>query len=464
MVRSALAAALLVVAACAADASAPDIGFDARQSLCPDEVHCINRGVSTHQASGVTVIHKRIAGEPLVSVRIAFDGGSARWTPRIAYAEHMLMLVQTWWGSSQYATTWDDELSRIGAKVSIRSGVDYAVISLTVPAVHFVEGWRMLASAVVTPPIPTPGSEAMAHLRVVERHAYDTAQDDASSAANSAAWKLFANAHPYRMRSEKIGVVDSIDSGDLQLAQSDMLRKDRMLVVVVGDVERSRVDELVDSAFDSVAPGNGRETFASPAFAPLDQRAEIIDRSDSPTWYIDGYFAAPPPADPDYPALQLGLSALSARLFDEVRSARALVYEISISASNFRSNYGMLSLATRQPAEAMQAVHAVIDDTLDHGIDADALDAQRALELTSFYESNETPGGIAWTLLDWQLTSGDRKAVDEYLMRLQSVSTEDVDRALQRYVEDLRYGAAGSGAPLSEAALLGSSAAAMTSM
>jgi zinc protease len=444
--------AALLLAACATDPQdAPDIGYEVERSSCADETDCLNRGAHTSHVAGIRVIHKRIAGEPIVAMRIGFDGGAARWTPRQAYAEQMLVTIASWWGSLDRLDSWDEDLARIGASFSAYSGVDYADYALQVPAVHFQEGWSMLTSAVLQPPIP----DDLGHLREVQANAYKTAEDEAEGAAAAAAWRLFAPGHPYRMRLDNVPALDSVITDDVYDAYDAMARRDRMTVVVVGDVERERVEQLVGAGFAELAAGDHAALPEVPAFVPQAQRSQIIDRPDSPTWHIVAYFAAPRATDPDFAALELGLEALSSRLFDEVRSERALVYSIDMAAHNFRRNFGTLSLATEHPVAAMQAVHAVIDDVLANGIDTQQLDAQRALARTGVYAANQTPSNIAATLLDWQLTSGDRAAIDTNMARLDAVSSEDVRRVLAKYLTNLRYGAAGSGDALAESDLVG---------
>ena len=69
--------AFLALAGCTGrdPAPAPSATIDT-SSLCgSDPDTCLNAGATTHDVSGVHVIHKRVKGDPVVALSVLFDGG-----------------------------------------------------------------------------------------------------------------------------------------------------------------------------------------------------------------------------------------------------------------------------------------------------------------------------------------------------------------------------------------------------
>jgi hypothetical protein len=101
----------------------------------------------------------------------------------------------------------------------------------------------------------------------------------------------------------------------------------RMLLVVVGDVTRERVQQLVArrSARCRAAPTAGRRRRRPrPGRRPL-----AAERRDLPTNYVLGYFPGAAAWSPDYFPLRIAAAVLSGRFFAEIRSKRNLSYAVN---------------------------------------------------------------------------------------------------------------------------------------
>ena len=89
----------------------------------------------------------------------------------------------------------------------------------------------------------------------------------------------------------------------------------RMLLVVVGNVERARIEKLVAPTLGTLPHGNYKWT---PPPDPLARPADVVFvQRPLPTNYLLGYYAGPRSTSPDYQALRIATSVLSGRLFTE---------------------------------------------------------------------------------------------------------------------------------------------------
>ena len=447
----------LALGACVADDidSAPEVHFAAEGPSCSASSACVTDRVQISEVEGIDVVHRPLPGSPVVAMSVAFDGGAGRWTAAQAHAEAAVARLSNWYGSKNRIRTWDGDVAGLGATFNAGSGLDYATFTMVAPTVHFEQSWRLLADAVIEPPVEVspPG---LAQIKASFLHEFEAANDEAPSAASQAAWSLLVENHPYALRDDAPHHVPGLTAGDLTAALDEMRRKPRMSVVVVGDVARADVERLVAESFRRLTASGGTPIAALPPFTPNATRAVILDYPEAPAFHVMGFFPAPSPEQPDYAALELGLRVLTARLFNGVRIERGLVYAIGAGVATYRTNYGSLTLSSVEPAAAMEATRAIVDALIAEGIDDAELEGERARYVTAFYQANDTAAGLGHTLLDWRLTTAGAVTADDHLARIATVTADEARAAVARYLPQIRYAAAGPPSiALDEAALAG---------
>ena len=456
----ALLCSLLLLAACAEDDAPPHATFGGGgdERACDEPHACVNARTSETAVHGLRVIHKHMPGEPIASIRLLFDGGASAWSSGGAHAEALAFIMLQWWGGRAHAE--NDEFqaaqARIGAQFSATSGSDFANASLVVPVEYFEQGFELLARTVVTPFFTLElRTEALDHVRSAYRQRFELDEPDA--AAQQGAWGMVFAGHPYNFPAEQLARLGGVGLLAVRTAFDQLRRRERMIVVVAGDVERARVDALVSRELGDVmagAPGLVPLPPAHPS-ADLADRAVVLPYPEAPNWHISACFPAPAPGHPDYLPLLLALGALDARLFDALRSERALVYTTGARLADYRVNWGSLWFSTAKPGEALAVFHTVLREAQSTGFDAAQLADARALYTTEFLAEHERTTSITWTLANWQLTANDRTLADQHLRALEDVTPEDATRVLATYLPELRYAAAGAGEPLDEAMLRG---------
>jgi predicted Zn-dependent peptidase len=159
-------------------------------------------------------------------------------------------------------------------------------------------------------------------------------------------------------------------------------------------------------------------------------------------------------ASPEYAALDLGLSVLDRRLFEEIRDVRGLAYTTGASLSFHRASVGRLWITSDKPLEALPVARQIIAALETAGPSEDELAAARRGRVSELLSSNDTPSGITATLADWELTAGSRGALDAYLIALEQTTPSEVAAVLATYLRDAKTAAAGAGSDLREADLV----------
>ncbi len=204
--------------------------------------------------------------------------------------------------------------------------------------------------------------------------------------------------HPYANRA--VGTVDTISAiqpGDLAPYLARLRDTNRLLLIVVGDVDPAHVIDQAKTAFASVPRGSYVET-------PMPQlhftAAHVTgDPFKLPTNYIQSVFAGPSWADPDFAPLWLGMTLLGDRVFDEVRTKRNLSYA---PAAYFRMSlaapFGVLYVTAVDPNAAMKVMFDEAHRLQTELIPAKELDGSKALFLSGYLQAHETVDGRVYDL------------------------------------------------------------------
>jgi len=133
-----------------------------------------------------------------------------------------------------------------------------------------------------------------------------------------------------------------------------------MLLVVVGNVERGRLEMLVRSTLGKLPAGNYRWT--TPPSVANDRRALVVEAQSLPTNYILGYYAGPPASSNDYNALRIATAVLSGRFFTEIRSKRNLSYAVDAPFVERAIATGGVYVTTVDPEQTLRLMRSELDE------------------------------------------------------------------------------------------------------
>ena len=428
---------------------APPLLTAGTESMCAESsTSCINAGVDSVDIGGVHLIHKRVAGDPIVSVRVLFSATEFDYTPRGTHARQIVRTLLDWRGpdgieADDWARSWAD----IGGALWTLSNVDYAGLGAHSPRPHWETMWDYLANAIAAPPVDSPGwAITQAEL------GYASELDTASAAASIDSWNQLFDGHAYNASRDHRDALGDVTSDDLRETWAQWLTPGNVTVIVVGDVPRDALERKVAATFGAITgdltPGEAGSLASLPA------TASVTTYPGSATWYVSSTFVAPTIADPDWAALYLATRVLSDRLFEEVREKRGLAYTIYSYLTSMRVGYGRLTFSTDRPSETLPIVREVIDDLRMNPPTQAEVDAQRNRYRTSFLSSAATNDGLASILSTYHLVADDRLLADAQFDRLADVTPEDVSNALDTYFHGLQLAAAGDGEALDPEDLL----------
>jgi zinc protease len=248
---------------------------------------------------------------------------------------------------------------------------------------------------------------------------------------------LFAG-HPYALSSEGTErSLASIRRSALLNYLATQFVKSRMLLVVVGNVERSRLETLIHATLGKLPGGNYRWTPPPPA--PNDRRAVVVEPQSLPTNYLMGYYAGPPASSGDYNALRIATAVLSGRFFTEIRSKRNLSYAVDAPFVERAVGTGGVYVTTVDPDETLRLMRAEIDELQTELVDPAGLRRLVLQFITDYFMKNETNADQANFLARATLYQGDYRTADRFVDDLRRVRPEDVRRVAREYMRNFRF-------------------------
>jgi zinc protease len=214
--------------------------------------------------------------------------------------------------------------------------------------------------------------------------------------------------------------------------------KSRLLLVVVGNIPRERLERLVRTTFGTLPAGDFQWRTPEPLGERAGTNVHVVPRR-LPTNYIMGIWSGPPAGHPDAPALRVASAILSGRLFAEVRSRRNLTYAVEARYRDRALTSGALYVTTTRPDETLEVMRDQLRRLQTTTMRTEDLGSLVQQFLTEYFLDNETAGAQADFLARAHLYRGDHRAGERFVAELRAVTGEDVRRVAQRWMTDFRF-------------------------
>jgi zinc protease len=259
--------------------------------------------------------------------------------------------------------------------------------------------------------------------------------------------------HPYAL--EPTGTeasLKSITATQLREYQVSQMVTSRMVLVVVGNVSRSKVEKLVRESLGRLPRGTYAWSLPDP---PADlPSGYVVEKRQLPTNYLQGYFHGPKATSNDYAALRLACAVLSGRLFGEVRQRRNLSYSVNAPFVERAFSLGGLYVTTTQPDEVLTIMLQQVKALQDGLITPEGLEQLVQQFIVTYFLDNETNADQANMLARAELYQGDFRRANRFVQELRAVSPEDIQRAARTYMTKVRWAYVGDPAKVTPARLL----------
>jgi zinc protease len=402
--------------------------------------------VTVAYVRGMQILVKRTPGAEFVAGRLCIRGGVRNWTAETAGIEEIALSVATSGGTQSLAKgPFSRRLAALGATIRGDAGNDFGTISAKAPKASWDDLFPVFVETFLAPALPA------SEFDVEKQRALSSLRHEMED-GDGRLWLLARKAvfagHPYANRAT--GTVENLSAmkaEDLAPHLAKLRDTNRLVLVVVGDVDPSHIVDQAKSAFASVPRGSYVDT-------PLPQlhfSASHLsgDPFKLPTNYVESMFAGPSWSDPDFTSLWIGMVLLGERLFDEVRTKRNLSYAPNAYLDVGRAApFGALYVTAVDPNAAMKVMFDEAHRLATELVPAKELDASKAVFLSAHLQEHEAVDGQAYDLGDAIVLGGDWHLAKTNIDRLRATTPEAVRDAARKWLTNVQTAIVGDPAKL----------------
>jgi zinc protease len=404
---------------------------------------------SKFDVDGVTVILRRNAANEVIAANLYLLGGARQITAANAGIEALLLLASERGTRRFPGASVRQRTATLGSTISIEANDDWSAIGLHAIRGTFDSTWAILADRVMAPTL-SPGEVEIARDQLIAGARQRATHPD--DAAEELADSLLYQQHPYALAATGTPAsLASITVEQLRAYHAQQFVTSRMLLVVVGNVERAEVERLVRGTIATLPSGSYKWTPPPPTATT--GRALAIENRSIPTNYVLGYVPGPVATNRDYVALRVATAVLSGRLYTEVRSRRNLSYDVESQFIERAQGVGGLYVTTVDPNAVLRIMRHELSTLQTETVDSEGLKRLEQQFITEYYLKNETNADQANVLARAEVFAGDYRAADRFMDDLQRVTPDDVRRVARQYLRDFRFAYVGDASKLDRSLL-----------
>lgn len=392
-------------------------------------------GTVSYEVGGVRVIQRFATTSEIVVAKLYLLGGLRQVTHDNAGIE-LLLLDASERGTRSYPREQlRRTMARLGTSITTAVSSDWSSIGLLATRATLDSTWSVFGSRIMEPRLDSADVEI---LRAQMLAAVRQREDDPDVLVEHLADSVAFDGHPYAL--PPVGTERSLTRlsvGDLRRYHEAQMVKSRMLLVVVGNVSRAKVERLVLQTLARLPAGSYAWTLPD-TLPRRPSGVKVVGRA-LPTNYILGLYAGPQGGTREYHALRIATAILSGQLFGEVRSRRNLTYAVDAPFVERAVAVGGLYVTTVSPEETLNVMLQVLKGLKNGWVDSEALERLIQQFTTKYFLDNESAAAQADFLARAHLYHGDYRVADRFSEELRQVTPADIRTAADRFMRDVQF-------------------------
>jgi zinc protease len=402
--------------------------------------------VEEFSVNGLKVILKKNPANEVIVAQLYIRGGVMNLTPEIAGIEPLLFAAAEK-GTVKYPKERiNAEQARMGTQIGNAVKRDYSLFQMRCVKAHFDRSWDIFADVIINPSLDSEEVELSRQQLVA---ALRQRRDNPDAYLELLGEAKFYQHHPYAL--DPLGTEESVSKitvAQMRQYLKDNLMASKLLLIVVGNVEKIDLQSKIFATFGQLPAGNYKPQYPNMVKHP--NATLYTEAQPLPTNYIAGYFTAPSLRDPDYYALRTAVAILQDRVFEEVRTKRNLSYSPEASIEDMFANCGKLYVTTVAPDTTIKIMLAEVKRLQNRLLNAEGLRERINLSLTSYYLENETNLAQANFLARFELAGLGWRESEKFVRNRRRVTPEQLMDAAQKYITNFQFVAIGDPAKIDE--------------
>ncbi|MGV3708863.1 MAG: M16 family metallopeptidase [Gemmatimonas sp.] len=384
---------------------------------------------------GIPVVLRRVTANNVVAANLYLLGGVRQLNADNEGIETVL-LESTEYGTRKYPkNVLRQKMARLGSAIGVSPGIDWTTVGLRATTTGFDSTWMIMADRIMAPTL------AQADVDLVKDQLLEAIKgrtDSPDALLDRLADSVTYAGSPYAL--DPIGTEKSLAKmtvADLRKYQAEQFVTSRMMLVVVGNISRTRIEALVRSTLGRLPKGT--YAWSAPADLPSAPYSPAIVRRSLPTNYLQGSYRGPRVNTKDYAALRLATAVLSGRLFTEARARQNLTYSINAPFVERAQSMGGLYVTTTSPDAVLRIMQDEMTALKEGTISNEGLERLVQQFIVTYFLDNETNADQANLLARAELYQGDFKRASTFVEELRQVTPRDIQRAASTYMVNVRW-------------------------
>ncbi|HEY0273215.1 MAG TPA: insulinase family protein, partial [Chitinophaga sp.] len=245
---------------------------------------------------GVKVIVQPSNNE-IVEIRTILKGGVQNYPANKAGIESLAFTALTECGTAKDdKNSWKNKLDKVSAQVTGSAGQNYSTLELNCIQSDLETVWPLYVDALITPRFDSKEFDRIRQDAVNSLKAQASQPDYAID--QLAKRTAFAGKDYAKDPSGTEATVTPLTAAATKAYYNSILTRSRMLIVVVGEVDRANLEAKLKAMLDKV-PQGAPFTLKKEGYAPKANTFKS-EKRDVATNYIQGVTGGPLPGTPDY--------------------------------------------------------------------------------------------------------------------------------------------------------------------
>lgn len=385
--------------------------------------------------NGVKVIVQP-SGNDIVVVQTAIKGGVQNYPAAKAGIENLTITALTECGTlKDDKNSFKNKLDKVSAQIYGNSGMDYASFTMNCIRSDFDQVWPLYSDALLTPRFD---AKEFTRIKQDAINAVRANESNPDNAINKMARQTaFAGKNYAKDPEGTVATLGLLTVADIKKHWQSIFNRNRMVIVIVGDLDKAVVEKNV-RAFLARVPAGAPFVQKKEPYVPAANSFKPQQRENA-TNYIQGVTAGPQPGTPDFNAFVLAMQIFSSRHFVEVRSKNGLSYAPGAWFSGGNSSYANFFVTTTEPDKYVAVARQLIDKVKKEGFTPEELKNEKTSYVTSFYYRQETNAAQAGSFIANEVVHGNWKRALTIKDDMNKVTLDDLNRVFKTYINNITW-------------------------
>lgn len=415
----------------------------------PDSEPVTDGDVTVGWVGELRVIVKRVPRAELVAIQLNVLGGVRNWSREDEGIEQLALAVATSGGTEGMdKEALARKLADAGATLGFSVESDYSALRVKGLRRRWVSLLGLLVDTFLRPALPAAevDFQRRKHLTELKRE-LDGVDGRLRLIAQQATFK----GHPYERRVQgSLESVSRLTAADLRKHLAQLRAAERLVLVVVGDIEPTRVFAQAKAELGALPRSERGDLELSPI--TFSHPRLFTFQKNVPAQHVLTSFLVPGWAEREFATALVSMSLLEHRALEELGTRRSIVQRLQaeVNAEDGPAR-GTIAFEAADANAAMKALQEQIRRLQNEAVPAAELAAVRSTFVTHHLLALETVDAQAALLSRAQLLGGHWRAARLLQESLRNVGPADVQAFARKYMVRLQTVVVGNPAKLDNA-------------